>query len=187
MNANIIAKKTFNFGKIDYMDRGRKDCAVEVTVELRECGGEPVLDRNGNHTGKYCNSYIEFSASGRIWNHTHTDIYSGGQNLDEIAKYVKMTLFCEIYEFWKKYHLNGMNAGTPEQEAAVKEWEAAGNSYDYIAACEMLKKRGLYEVPLTANLVGTRKADGLPYRYGNGWVIAEIPENDLAKIKSLIE
>ena len=80
-----------------------------------------------------------------------------------------------------------MNAGTPEQESAVAEWKAAGNRYDYTAACEMLKQRGLYEVPLTANLVGTRKADGLPYKYGHGWVISEIPENDLAKIKSLLE
>ena len=187
MGENIIAKKTFNFGKIDYLNRGRKDCAVDVTVELRECGGEPVLDRNGDPTGEHCNTYIEFAASGRIWNRLHTDIYSGGQNLDEISEHVKTPLFCEIYEFWKKYHLNGMNAGTPEQEAAVNEWEAAGNSYDYIAACEMLKARGLYEVSLNENLVGTRKADGLPYKYGHGWVIAEIPENDLAKIKSLLE
>ena len=187
MSKNIIAKKTFSFGKIDYMERGRKDCAVDVTVELREWGGEPVFNRNGDPTGEHCNTYIEFAASGRIWNRLHTDIYSGGQNLDEIAEHVKTPLFREIYNFWKKYHLNGMNAGTPEQEAAVAEWEAAGNRYDYVAACNMLKARGLYEVPLTANLVGTRKADGLLYKYGHGWVIAEIPENDLAKIKSLLE
>ena len=187
MSKNIIAKKTFDFGKIDYMDKGRKDCAVEVTVELRECGGEPVFDRNGDPTGEHCNTYIEFAASGRIWNRLHTSIYNSGQNLDEIAEHVETPLFCEIYEFWKKYHLNGMNAGTPEQKTAVDEWKAAGNRYSYDAACEMLKARGLYEVPLTANLVGTRKADGLPYKYGQGWVIAEIPENDLEKIKSLLK
>lgn len=179
-------KKTFNFGKIDLMHRGRKDCAVDVTVELRECGGEPVIDRNGDPTGEHCNTYIEFAASGRIWNHLHTDIYSGGQNLDEIAKYIKAPVFHEVYDFWKKYHLNGMNAGTPEQEAAVAEWEAAGNRYDYDAACEMLKQRGLYEVPLRNDLIGTRKADGQPYRYGHGWVIAPIPADDLAKIKALL-
>ena len=187
MSKNIIAKKTFNFGKIDYMDRGHKNCAVDVIAELRECGGEPVLDRNGDPTGEHCNKYIEFAASGRIWNPRYTDIYSCGQNLDEIAKHIKNPIFREIYDFWKKYHLNGMNAGTPEQEAAVKEWQAAGNRYDYTAACEMLKACGLYEVPLTANLIGTRKADGKPYKYGSGRVIAEIPENDIAKIKSLLE
>ena len=179
-------KKTFNFGKIDYMTHGRKDCAVDVTVELRERGGEPVLDHDGKPTGKRCNKYIEFAASGHIWNHLHTDIYSGGQNLDTIAKYIKNPVFREVYDFWKKYHLNGMHAGTPEQEAAVAEWEDAGNRYDYTDACEMLKQRGLYEVPLHCDLIGTRKADGQPYRYGHGWVIAPIPADDLAKIKALL-
>lgn len=187
MNENIIAKKTFYFGKIDYTERGKKDCAVDVTVELCKCGGEKVIDRNGKETGEHCNEYVEFAASGRIWNRLHSGTYSVGQNLDEIAKYIKDPVFLQIISFWKKYHLNGMNAGTIEQETAVKEWKAEGNKYDYSAACDMLKARGLYEVPLTANLIGTRKADGQPYRYGSGWVIAEIPENDLAKIKSLLE
>lgn len=178
-------KKTFNFGKIDYMDRGRKDCAVDVTIYLEEKGGEKVLDKDGNFTGSYCNKYIEFTASGNIWNYRHSDIYSGGQNLDEIAKYVKTPLFQRIHTFWKKYHLNGMHAGTPEQEEAVTKWEAEGNKYDYKKACEMLKNRGLYEVPLTADLIGTRKADGKPYKYGQGWVIANIPAKDLKEIKNL--
>lgn len=178
-------KKTFDFGKIDYMNRGRKDCAVEVTIELQERGGEAVLDRNGKPTGEHCNTYIEFSAIGKIWNHLHSDIYSGGQNLDEIAEYIKTSLFQKIHNFWKKYHLNGMHPGTPEQEEAVTKWEAQGNEYDYKKACEMLKSCGLYEVPLTANLIGTRKADGKPYKYGHGWVISDIPENDLEEIKKL--
>ena len=178
----IIARKVFDFGKIDYMDRGRKDCPVSVTVELRECGGEKVVTRDGKSTGEHCNKYIEFSVCGDIWNHLHTDIYCGGQCLDKIAKYVKSPVFCQIYDFWKKYHLNCMHAGTPEQEKAVKEWEAEGNQYDYNAACEMLKKRGLYEVPLNCRLIGTRNADGMPYKYGHGWVIEDIPNDDLKKI-----
>ena len=39
----IITRKVFDFGKIDYMNRGRKDCPVNVTVELRERGGEEVF------------------------------------------------------------------------------------------------------------------------------------------------
>lgn len=178
-------KKTFDFGKIDYMGRNRKDCAVNVTIELKEKGGEKVFDKDGVFTGNYCNRYVEFTASGNIWNHCHSDIYSGGQNLDEIAKYIKTPLFQKIYTFWKKYHLNGMHAGTPEQEKAIAEWTAEGNKYDYTKVCEMLKKCGLYEVPLTADLVGTRKADREPYRYGHGWVIFDIPEKDLEEIKNL--
>ena len=178
-------KKTFNFGKIDYMDRGRKDCTVDVTISLEEKGGEKVLDKDGNFTGDYCNKYVEFTASGHIWNNLHTNYYSGGQNLDEIAEYIKTPLFQKIYTFWEKYHLNGMHAGTPEQEEAIEKWEAEGNKYDYEKACEMLKKCALYEVPLNADLIGTRKAYGKPYKYGQGWVIENIPENDLEEIRNL--
>lgn len=178
-------KKTFNFGKIDYMGRGRKNYPVEVTICLEEKGGEKVLDKNGNFTGDYCNKYIEFTASGRIWDTHHPDLCNCGQNLDTIAKYVKTPLFQKIYTFWKKYHMNGMHPGTPEQEEAVAKWEAEGNDYDYGKVCEMLKNCGLYEVPLNANLIGTRKADGKPYKYGHGWVISYIPEEDLKEIKAL--
>lgn len=178
-------KKTFNFGKIDYIDRGNKDCDVDVTIRLEERSGEKIFDKDGNFTGNYCNKYVEFTASGNIWNNRHSDIYSGGQNLDEIAKYIQTPLFQKIYTFWEKYHLNGMHAGTPEQEKAVAEWKAKGNKYDYTKVCEMLKQCGLYEVPLNANLVGTRKADGKPYKYGRGWVIFNIPEKDLEEIKNL--
>ena len=40
-------------------------------------------------------------------------------------------------------------------------------------------------MPLTADLIGTRKADGKPYKYGYGWVIDNIPEKDLEEIKNL--
>lgn len=178
-------KKTFNFGKIDYMGRGRKDCAVDVTIYLEEKGGEKVFDKNGNFTGNYCNKYVEFTASVKIWNHCHSDIYSSGQNLDTIAKHIKTPLFNKIYTFWKQYHWNGMHPGTPEQEEAIAKWEAEGNAYDYTKACEMLKSCGLYEVPLDADLIGTRKADGKPYKYGYGWVISNIPDEDLKEIKAL--
>lgn len=178
-------KKTFDFGKIDYMDRGRKDCAVDVTIYLEEKGGEKVFDKDGNFTGDYCNKYVEFSAVGNIWNHLHSNIYSSGQNLDTIAKHIKTPLFQKIYTFWEKYHLNGMHAGTPEQEEAIAKWEAEGNKYDYEKVCEMLKSCGLYEVPLNADLIGTRKADGKPYKYGYGWVISYIPKKDLEEIKAL--
>ena len=86
---NTKMKKTFNFGKIDYYHSGIKNNPVEVEIELR--------------TTK--NNEIEFTARGAIWNHIHTCVYSSGQNLDEIAKYIKDSTFLEIYDLWKKWHL----------------------------------------------------------------------------------
>ena len=109
--------------------------------------------------------------------------------MDEIYKYRKQLsepeLFNEIYGLWKKYHLNGMHAGTPEQEAAIKEWETAGNRYDYKAACEMLKKINLYEVNYTGASVG-RMYNNEPYKYGQAWLIQELPGNVLLRIEHLL-
>ena len=85
----------------------------------------------------------------------------------------------------KKYHLNGMNAGTPEQEAAIEEWKQAGNRYDYTAACEYLKECGLYEVNFTGKTVG-RVYNNEPYKYGHGWVIEELPPEVITRITEII-
>ena len=63
----IKMRKVFNFGKIDYNHSGRKNCMVEVEMELR--------DREGEY---------EFSVCGDIWNPRHTSAYCGGQCLDTI-------------------------------------------------------------------------------------------------------
>lgn len=93
-------KKTFHFGKVDYLDHGRNDCAVDVTIELKDTDNGP-----------------EFTASGNIWNARHTDVYSAGQNLDTIAKYVKAPTFRKIYRLWSLYHLNGMHPECEHQRA----------------------------------------------------------------------
>ena len=174
-------KKTLEFGKIDYNKSGRRNCLVTVDVELRERGGEKTFAIDpktkekiftGNETPKYC----ELSICGNIWNPRKTDIYCGGQCLDEIAKYVKNPLFKEIYTLWKNYHLNGMHAGTPEQEKVIDEWKAKGNKYEYNAVCEYLKSINLYEVKYSGLSVGKRYNNEL-YKYGHGWIIQELPEN----------
>lgn len=155
-----IMKKTFNFGKIDYCGRGRKDCAVDVVVRLEE-----------SEKGE------KLSICGDIWNRIHTDVYCGGQCLDTIKKFLSDNeLFMELYRFWKLYHLNDMHAGTPEQEAAIEEWKKQGNKFDYKKACEYLQAIGLYEVDL----------NGKPYKYGHAWLYQPIPESDLARIKELL-
>lgn len=155
-------KRTIEFGKIAYYGN-RKINAVSIDIELRE------QERDGE-------KYEELSICGDIWNAPRTDIVCGGQCLDEIARYIKGSLFKEIYRYWKLYHLNGMHAGTEEQDAAIEAWKAQGNQYDYTKVCDYLKEIGLYEV----------EYKGKPYRYGSAWLHREIPEADLARIKEII-
>lgn len=151
-------RKTFEFGKIAYYGT-RKINPVTVEIELKE------TDKG------YC-----FSAMGAIHNQSRTDWLTGGQCLDNIAKYLRgNSEFMEIYRLWKLYHLNDMHAGTREQEAAIDAWKAQGNRYDYDKVCDYLKSIGLYEV----------EHDGEPYKYGHKWLYWEIPADDLEKIKAL--
>lgn len=164
--------KQFELGKIDYMHMGRRNNAVDLEVELREDKyGRPV-----------------FSARGRIWNTRHTDVVCAGQCLDEIVKrtidlYANRTLdtFLYIYSLWKKYHLNDMHAGTPEQEEAVNKWKEAGNKYDYTEACKYLESIGLYEVPYKS-----LEFTGI-YAYGSAWLYREIDSLDLRRIHKLMK
>jgi len=98
-------KKTIEFGKIDYNGIGRKNNMVELEIELKQTDkGE------------------EFTASAEVWNNLHTDIIMGGQCIDDIWDGYKnqlqnRKLYQEIMDLWKKYHLNGMNAGCIHQRA----------------------------------------------------------------------
>ena len=186
-------KKIFDFGKIKYTNKSRAVNLVTIEMELRSRGGETTfaIDRKTGEktiTGK-TPEYLELSICGDIWNARHTDCVCGGQCLDTIAKYRRQLsdpeLFDAIYDLWKKYHLNGMHAGTPEQETAVEEWKAEGNRYDYKAACEMLKQKGLYEINYTGLSVG-RRYNNEPYKYGHGWLIQELPGDVLVKIEHLL-
>ena len=158
----MTLNKTFSFGKIAFNRANRKTNAVDVEVELRDSPQGPV-----------------FSAMGNIWNERHSDLVSGGQNLDTIAKYVRDPVFQKIFGWWLLWHLNDINAGTPEQTAAINQWELDGNKYDYNKACDYLKSIGLYEVPHP-----TRK--GETYKYGHEWLYRPIDPKDLREMKELL-
>lgn len=184
-------KSIFKFGKVAYYGT-RKENAVEVTVELRQRGGEPTfiidpITKQKQPTGNHTPTYIELSICGNIWNRIHTDIICGGQCLDTIRRYIKNNpVFDTLYDAWTRYHLNGMHAGTPEQEAAIDEWKEAGNHYEYKAACEELKRRGLYTVTYTGPAIG-RMYNNESYTYGHAWLIREIPGDVLLKLEHMID
>jgi len=103
-----------------------------------------------------------FTASGEIGR----DV--GGQCLDEIKeKHPTNLLLSQIFKVWKRYHLNDMKAGTPDQESAINEWEK-DHRYEYGEACDHLESIDLIN------------DDG--YRYGSKWLYSPIPQLILDKI-----
>jgi hypothetical protein len=158
-------KKTFNFGKVAH-ETNKKTNLVTIEMELKyNSRNLPV-----------------FSAMGNVWNSKKTDILCGGQCIDSIydefsEQLENVSLYKEIMELWQNNHLNDINAGTQEQENAIKEWIKQGNTYDYNKVCEYLKSIDLYEV----------KQGELMYKYGSAWIYRDIPEKDLKRIKEIIE
>ena len=172
-------KATFYLGKCALYGNGKRN-AVEVSIFLRT-----------KNDGR-----LAFTASGAVWNQTHTDICRGGQCLDdpiftERAKTNK--LLAEILRFWNLYHLNDCNAGTPEQDECIAKMPAdyfpegetingftLRDKWDtYILHCLWLRKNGLYEVP-------DPRDPSKSYKYGSGWLYREIPAADLARIREIL-
>lgn len=156
--------KELYFGKVDYNNNGKKDCLVTIEMSL-------TLKKD-----KLC-----FSACGNVWNNIQSDIYMGGQCIDSIwdefsSQLENKELYLKVMKLWQDNHLNNMNAGTPEQTAAIKQWESKGNKYEYTAVCNHLKSIGLYEVQL----------NGESYKYGHAWLYRPIPEQDLIQIQEII-
>ena len=156
------AKNFIRFNsKVDAHGYGKRNiCEVELTLTNTAKG-------------------LEFSVCGTVWNQQQTDCTLGGQCLDEMLTLARaaswsgaeIALLVEVVDLWRAHHLNGMHAGTPEQEKALENF-----SGDYSARCEHLRALDLYEV----------EHEGKPYKYGHGWLYRPIPAADLARIWSLL-
>lgn len=93
-------KRTFDFGRIDFEDRGRASNRVTIDMEYKTEGD------------KKC-----FSVCGNVWNTRNSDIVCGGQCLDIIAPYINDPVFSEILRLWDLYHLNNMHPECIHQHA----------------------------------------------------------------------
>ncbi len=98
-----------------------------------------------------------------------------GQIVDELKNICSVNsdwtseMISKLAEIWKEWHLNNLTAGSPKQEAFVKEWLKT-NKYDYDAVCVALSEAGLYE---DASYI----YNDAPYKYGHAWLTREVPAN----------
>jgi predicted small metal-binding protein len=99
--------KKFKFGKVaEYSKTKRNEVELEVELKIED-----------NKT--------RFSASGNLWNGSHTDILWGGQCIDDIYDKFKSEIkerktYEAIMALWEKWHLNDMNPGCEHQ----RKWKS---------------------------------------------------------------
>lgn len=70
----------------------------------------------------------------------------------------------QLYNYWNRWHLNHLRAGTRKQMEALEGWKKT-NSYTYERACKYLESIGL----LVDN----------GYKYGTEWLKEEVPDDVL--------
>lgn len=96
-----------------------------------------------------------------------------GQVIDEVEKAYKGDPLAEkIVNWWRKYHLNNMHAGTPKQEESLNKAGITNWADDYDICRKYLESIGL----LYDN----------GYKFGSAWLKEEIPADDLREIKEFL-
>ena len=142
-------------GQVDYNNSGQKNCTAEIKIELKDSPKGKVL-----------------SIMGGIWNSKHSDYYTCGQCLDTILEFFPSNPKVKrIVEIWNRWHLNDMKAGTPKQEACIREMPTPKTGQAiYDLTCEYLESKGL----LVDN----------GYKYGSEWLFEEIPNEIIVEVES---
>lgn len=162
--------KTLALGKVAYSNPRRKANAVELELRL-EWKSADDMARTVNLLP--APAHWALSICGSIWNATHTDCVSCGQNIDKIAKLINTPRTRRIKAIWERWHLNDTQAGTRKQTEAVNAWRAAGNHCDYNLALAHLESLGL--------------AVDRGYKYGSAWLREPLPDNIRAEILQWFE
>lgn len=155
--------KTFKFEPVP-----KTKCTI--TLELNEKKEGPALS--------ICGTILVFNAATRAY-----DCTCAGQCIDTMAaEFPQLTddkIFATLYDIWKNWHLNDLKAGTPAQEAALKEAHGTGEleTYDYRLACDYLRSIDLYE----------DRWDGKAYAYGTGWLYWPLPDEVRDTVQELFD
>jgi hypothetical protein len=168
MTRQTVVKKTLQLGKVDGYDNGRKSCALEVTIEIRQVDpreGQRDIDLNHVTTPFY-----ELSITADVWNNRKTDIIMGGQMYDALTKFAPTKRVKRIVELWKRYHLNAMNAGTRLQSELLATYPP-DERYDYTTACKRLADNDLYI--------------DRGYAYGSAWLVEFLPVDVIIELAEL--
>lgn len=162
-----IVNKEIEFGKIAYTNENRKSNLVTLKVRLTKHSESDKLDIYG----KELKNYYSLGISASVHNHIKTDIVAGGQLLDELIKFESLKsndLFVKLYNIWKRWQFHDLHAGLKVQADFIKD---NLKEYDYTRACRLLKDANLYEI------------NG--HKYGNGWLVEELPSEVVEFIKGL--
>lgn len=117
--------------------------------------------------------------------------------IDELAPGWTVEMVAKLNEIWGRWHLNGMRAGSPRQEAHLRQLKAGGaepwrdsdprwtpsNVPDHYAWAQIV----LAEAGLQPDLEFNHPTKNVPYMYGHAWISEELPAEVLDWLFALPE
>lgn len=131
------------------------------------------------------NNQNELSLTGVIGPKANGDARGscGQTGVPEIIKYAEgwdAESAAKLAEIWKRWHLNGMRAGSPNQEAWLREnpVEAVYPKSHFVEATAALDAAGLQPDP-------TFLRNDQPYSYGSAWIYEDVPEDVLVWLSQM--
>lgn len=191
-----------NVGTVPDVTPGGQAARLFLTVELRKGQQDPT------HTELSITGVLGPKKNGDAWG-------SCGQNREDL---LAVTSFADgwdralaerTYEIWERWHLNGMNAGSPAQEDHLRTVTFPGYPMSHLdwAQGELVKvglqpdpgflvpSRGTKMVPYkygfgkckTQHDAGEYEEPGemVPYSYGSRWIYQPLPDDVVEFIKAL--
>ena len=151
MNIN----KTIRIGTLNTC-AGSVFCKIKYTDNKLSISGVEGPMSNGNARG----------SCGQI------DMHLKPEHIKDFAPEWSASRMRVFLEYWDTWHLNDMQAGTPNQTKELEKHEFPGypvSHYDW--ACDVLTKAGLHP------------DDG--YKYGSKWLKVDVPADVLAFLSAL--
>ena len=139
--------------------------ALEVTVKYQD-GRLSITGRHGRGSfGQVIMSFKEYDKRGHVG---LNDICPKNGFSHESIR--------ELFDIWDRWHLNDMQAGTPEQMAYLNTLEFPGYPVShYVWAQDELTKAGLEPCPKTG------------HRYGSAWFSESVPQGVLERLQAIME
>lgn len=153
--------------------------AWEIDISIKS---ESVVHPHKDWDLQHCESGHAVSMTGEIWQPRGNGCIACGQCQDSFracmnlggftyAKGMTKEKLRRLLDIWDEHHLNGMQSGTRQQMAILKENEINSDERKgdwYTWACGVLKDRGLLE--------------DRGYKFGSAWLFKQVPKKILLEV-----
>lgn len=124
----------------------------------------------------------KLSISGVCWGSCgQINIGTDASDFEEFAPQWDKAKVDKFFAVWERWHLNDMRAGSPAQEAFLRENPI---SFEYPQSHYNCAKMALAEAGLQPD-TGHINRDGKPYSYGSSWLYEELPAEIIAWLEAL--